>query len=133
MRIMIDTNVLISAYVLSSTNLLRMIKNIKGQHTIVLPSYVLDELKRVTMRKFPEKYGLLESFLRELPYELALTPEKIDKTKYPGIRDEKDLPILASAIIENVDVLISGDEDFAPIDIEYPEILTPKDFVLKYC
>ena len=133
MRIMIDTNVLISAYVLSSSNLLRMIKNIKGRHTIVLPTYVLDELERVTMRKFSEKYELLESFLRELPYELVSTPEKIDKTKYPVIRDKKDLPILASAIIENVDVLISGDEDFTLIDIEYPEILTPKDFVLKYC
>ena len=133
MRIMIDTNVLISAYVLSSSNLLRMIKNIKGRHTIVLPTYVLDELKRVTMRKFPEKYELMESFLRELPYELVSTPEKIDKTKYPGIRDKKDLPILASAIFENVDVLISGDEDFAPIDIEYLEILTPRSFVLKYC
>jgi len=36
-------------------------------------------------------------------------------SKYPGIRDEKDLPILASAIIEDVDVLITGDADFAPL------------------
>jgi len=133
MRIMIDTNVLISAFILSSPYLLRMVDNITERHTIVLPTYVLDEMKRVTMRKFPDKYGFLESFLRELPFELVYTPEKIDKTKYPDIRDEKDLPILVSAIIEDVDVLISGDEDFAPIEIEHPEILTPKKFVKKYC
>ena len=133
MRIMIDTNVLISAFVLSSSYLLRMIDNITERHTIVLPTYVLDELKRVTLRKFPEKYDLLESFLRELPFELVYTPERIDKTKFPDIRDEKDLPILVSAIIEDVDILISGDEDFAPIEMEHPEILTPKKFVEKYC
>jgi hypothetical protein len=40
-------------------------------------------LKRATKRKFPEKYGLLEPFLRELPFELTYTPEKIDKSEYP--------------------------------------------------
>jgi hypothetical protein len=32
-----------------------------------------------------------------------------------------------------VDILISGDADFAPIEMEHPEILTPKGFVDKYC
>jgi predicted nucleic acid-binding protein len=63
---------------------------------------------------------------------LVYTPEKIDKAEYPGIRDVKDLPILASSIIEDVDVLISGDGDFAPLDIKRPEILTPKQYVEKY-
>ena len=57
----------------------------------------------------------------------------IDNTKYPDIRDEKDLPILVSAIIEDVDVLISSDADFAPLCLDRPEILAPKDYVNKYC
>ena len=130
---MIDTNVLISAFILNSQYLTQMIDNITEHHTIVLPTYVIDELKRVTKEKFPGKYGFLESFFRELPFELVYTPENIDKSKYPGIRDEKDLPILASAIIEDVDVLISGDDDFAPLDLERPEILKPKEYVDKYC
>jgi putative PIN family toxin of toxin-antitoxin system len=133
MRIMLDTNILISAFILSSQSLLHMVGNIAERHTIVLPTYVIDELKRVIKWKFPDKYSLLESFFRELPFELVYTPEKIDKSKYPDIRDEKDLPILVSAIIEDVDVLISGDTDFAPLDMERPEILTPKYFVEKYC
>jgi putative PIN family toxin of toxin-antitoxin system len=133
MRVMIDTNVLISAFVLSSPYLSQMVDSITERHTIVLPTYVVDELKRVTKRKFPTKYDLLESFLGELPFELVYTPEKIGKSKYPDIRDEKDLPILVSAIVEDVDVLISGDADFAPLEMERPEILTPKGFVEKYC
>ena len=133
MRIMIDTNVLISAFVLNSKYLSEMIDNITEHHTIVLPTYVIDELKRVTREKFPQKYSLLEPFFRELPFELVYTPENIDQSKYPDIRDSKDLPILVSAIVEDVDILISGDGDFAPLDMERPEILTPSSYVKKYC
>ena len=133
MRIMIDTNILISAFVLSSRHLMQMVDEIAEEHIIVLPTYVVDELKRVTKQKFTDKFGLLESFLRELPYELVYTPESIDKSKYPAIRDEKDLPVLVSAIIEDVDVLISGDMDFAPLEMSHPEVLTQKGFLEKYC
>ena len=133
MRIMIDTNVLISAFILNSRYLTQMIDSITERHTIVLPTYVIDELKRVTKVKFPDRYNLLESFFRELPFELVYTPEKIDKTKYPDIRDVKDLPILVTAINEDVDILITNDEDFAPLDMEHPEIMTPKSFVDTYC
>ena len=132
MRIMIDTNLLVSAFVLSSSYLLKLIDVISEYHKIVLSTYGIEELKRVTREKFPTKYNLLESFLRELPYELVYTPEKIDKSKYPPIRDIKDLPILVSAIIEDVDILLTNDIDFTSMEIEKPEILTPKDFLEKY-
>jgi len=133
MRIMLDTNVLISAAVLASPHILKLVNVLSEHHTIVLSTYVIDELKVVTKRKFPAKYDLLEAFLSELPFELTYTPEKIDQAKYPDIRDLKDLPILASAINEDVDVLLSGDADFAPLDMARPEILTPREFVEKYC
>jgi len=133
MRIMIDTNVLISAFVLSSTYMLKLVDTISEHHTIVLSTYVLDELKRVTKKKFSDRYTLLDSFLHELPFELVYTPEKINPANYPDIRDIKDLPVLVSAINEDVDILISGDADFAPLNMKYPEILTPGKFVEKYC
>ena len=133
MRIMIDTNVLISAFVLSSPHMLKLIEAVSENHTIVLSTYVLDELKRVTRAKFTERYALLEVFLRELPFELVYTPEKLNQAEYPDIRDMKDLPVLASAINEDVDILISGDADFAPLNMKRPEVLTPRAFVEKYC
>lgn len=44
------------------------------------------------------------------------------------IRDESDYPILYTAILEDVDILITGDKDFLDIEIERPEILTPAQF-----
>ena len=132
MRVMLDTNVLISAVVLSSSYLLELLNVLAERHTIVLSTYVIDELKRVTKQKFPGKSGMLEAFLRELPFELTYTPENIDPSKYPGIRDSKDLPVLVTAINEDVDVLLSGDGDFAPLDMERPEVLKPRAFMEKY-
>jgi predicted nucleic acid-binding protein len=40
--------------------------------------------------------------------------------------------VLHSAIIADVDVLITGDKDFENIEIERPEIMTPKKFLEKY-
>jgi len=133
MRIMLDTNILISAAVLQSQHILKLVDALSEHHTIVLATYVIDELKTVTKRKFPTKYNLIETFLRELPFELVYTPETIEREKYPDIRDLKDLPILVTAIHEDVDVLLSGDGHFAPVDMTHPEILTPREFVTQYC
>ena len=54
------------------------------------------------------------------------------KEKLFAIRDEDDYIILHTAVIEEVDVLITGDKDFDDIDIEKPEILTPSKFLEKY-
>lgn len=41
--------------------------------------------------------------------------------------------MLYTAIIEDVDLFIMGDKDFSDIEIEKPEILTPKQFLEEYC
>jgi predicted nucleic acid-binding protein len=43
-----------------------------------------------------------------------------------------DYPVLYSAIVEDVDILITGDKDFSDVDVEKPEILTPQKFLEKY-
>ena len=46
-------------------------------------------------------------------------------------RDPADYPVLYSAIVEDVDVLISGDKDFAEVKVGKPEIVTPSEFMEK--
>ncbi len=48
------------------------------------------------------------------------------------MRDVKDFPILATAIIEGVDVFLTGDKDFLVLDVEIPEILTMKELLEQY-
>jgi predicted nucleic acid-binding protein len=67
-----------------------------------------------------------------LSYEIAYIPTEIDEYIYPKIRDKKDHPILASAIIADVDVFITGDKNFSGLDLERPEIMTISGFEQKY-
>ena len=48
------------------------------------------------------------------------------------MRDTKDSPILATAIMEEIDVFLTGDKDFLVLDVDIPEILTMSEFLEKY-
>lgn len=131
MRIMIDTNILVSVILFPNTNMDELIRIITEKHRLILSSFVIDELIEVVRRKFKNKEEGIERFLIKFPYEKVYTP-KITEQDLFNIRDKKDYPILYTAITENVDVLITGDKDFFDIEIEKPEILTPSQFIEKY-
>lgn len=40
--------------------------------------------------------------------------------------------VLHTAIVADVDILVTGDKDFTDIEIDRPEILTLKEFLEKY-
>lgn len=133
MRIMLDTNILISIAIFNSRNLKELLITICKNHTLVLSSYIVQELESVVNRKFPTKTNSLSKFLYQLPYELNYVPNGIVTNTNVTIRDEKDLPILNSAIISDVDIFITGDKDFEDVNIEKPEIMTAIEFLEKYC
>ena len=132
MRIMIDTNILISAILFRSESLSRLIEKVAKEYTLVLSTYVVDELKEVVERKFPTKVKAIEKFLTALSYELEYSPDGFEGTLLFEIRDDKDYMVLHTAIIADVDILITGDKDFKDIEIERPEIMTPREFLEKY-
>jgi predicted nucleic acid-binding protein len=74
----------------------------------------------------------IENFLLELPFEFVYTPVILPPHNLFTIRDADDEKVLYSAIVADVDVLITGDNDFNDIDIEWPEILSPTEFIAKY-
>lgn len=131
MRVMIDTNILVSALVFSGRTMDALIAKITIEHRLVLSSYVIDELLDVVKRKFPGKADATDLFLSQLPYELVYTPKNI-KAGLFALRDEDDCPVLYSAVSEDVDVFVTGDRDFEDLDLERPEILTPAQFLGKY-
>ncbi|MDD6735077.1 MAG: putative toxin-antitoxin system toxin component, PIN family [Clostridiales bacterium] len=130
MRIMLDTNILISMYVFKGMK--DVIEKITQDHTMLLCSYVIDELHEVIEKKFPEKGKSVEEFLTSLPYEFIYTPKTIESHSLFQIRDKDDEKVLYSAIISEADILLTGDKDFSDVEIEKPEILTPKEFLEKY-
>ena len=128
---MLDTNVLISMVFFPGKRFTRLIEHITREHTLVLSSFVVDELVAVAEKKFPSRKDAIDRFLSRLAYELVYTPHKMQGGLF-DIRDMDDYPVLYTAIVENVDVLITGDKDFADVSVEKPEILSPSTFIARY-
>lgn len=72
MRVMLDTNVLISALLFPGSKINAMMNCIFTQHQLVLSSYVVDELKRVVKRKFPQKENAINKLLMLMCLLLAI-------------------------------------------------------------
>ena len=101
------------------------------EHQLVLSSYIVEELKDVVSRKFPDKVGVVDTLLAKMNYEYVYTPDILDETLFE-IRDVKDYPVLYTAVLEDVDILVTGDNDFSDVDVDKPEILTPAEFVERF-
>lgn len=129
---MVDTNVLISLLVFPSKKMNQMMECIFIEHQFVLSSYIVNELKDVVRRKFSDKVGVVDTLLAKMNYEYVYTPDILDETLFE-IRDVKDYPVLYTAILEDVDILVTGDNDFSNVDVDKPEVLTPAEFVDRYC
>lgn len=132
MRIMLDTNILVSIAIFNSDKLKEMLINICDNHTLVLSSYIIEELEEVVKRKFKNKTNSLNKFLFQLPYELNYIPSNVIVNNKIKIRNQNDLPIINSAIVSNVDILITGDKDFSEIKLKKPKIMTAREFLEKY-
>jgi putative PIN family toxin of toxin-antitoxin system len=132
MRIMLDTNVLISGFAFNSTHIREMTRWITEQHQLILSSYVVEELREVIARKAPASLAALDDFLVRLPFEMCYTPARLPKELPFGIRDPDDVKVLYSAIVAEADILITGDKDFADVNIEKPMIMTPRQFADQY-
>ena len=132
MRIMLDTNVLISGFAFHSRSIMEMVRWISENHHLVLSAYIIDELKEVIARKAPGLQGALDCFIMSLPFEMCYTPTLLPEKLPFVIRDPDDAAVLYSAIVAEADILITGDKDFTDVDIERPEIITPSAFISKY-
>lgn len=135
MRIMVDANVLLSAIIFRSPNALRVIEHASSDdNELTLSSWVIGEVRRVVAKKWPKRAGSLEALLLAMRYELVQTPPN-DEIEWGlfEIRDPMDYPVLYSAVFADVDVFITGDRDFAGVDVGKPAVLTPIDYVRAFC
>ena len=128
---MLDTNILISAALFPGKSMDQLIQILASEHQLVLSSYVIDEFRNVVSEKFPNQVDAVDKFFSERGYEYVYTPEVLPEGKFE-IRDSKDYPVLYSAVTESVNVLVTGDRDFADVKIEAVDICTPFEFIEKY-
>ncbi len=131
MRVLIDTNVLISAALNANGVPFRAyVKAATYPNRGLICEQNVDEMKRIFNKKFPNCLVALDKFLSValLILELVSIPtgENVSETQ---IRDVNDRPILRAAIHAKADVLLTGDKDFLESGLENPMIMTPAEFL----
>ena len=133
MRVLIDTNVLISAALSANgTPFQAYVKAASFPYHGIICEQNVDEIKRIFRKKFPNRLPALDKFLSIALMSLELIPVPAEETNLElCIRDLNDRPILRAAIHADVDILITGDKDFLESGLKKPLIMTPAEF-LKY-
>lgn len=134
MRVLIDTNVLISAALsVGGTPFQAYVKASSYPNHGLICEQNVDEMKRIFNKKFPNRLAALDKFLSAALLTLELVPVPTDENlSETQIRDVNDRPIILRAAIEaKADVLLSGDKDFLESGVKNPVIMTPAEF-LKY-
>lgn len=110
MRVLIDTNILISAALSSQgTPFQAFVKAVTYPNHGLVCEQNIDEMRRIFNRKFPKKIAALEKFLSLALMTLEMVPTPI--------------------IYAKADVLLTGDKDFLESGIENPKIMTATEFV----
>ena len=125
MKIMIDTNVIISAALFPNGNTAKaFFKAMMPPYEPIVCDYIVDELHRKFQEKFPEKQTELEAFLfQALSFiEVVKTPEDAVEAE-SKVRDVKDRPILRAALDAHADLFLTGDKDFLESPITDPRII----------
>lgn len=131
MKIMIDTNVIISAALFPNGNTAKaFFKAMMPPYEPIVCDYIVDELHRKFQEKFPEKQTELEAFLfQALSFiEIVKTPEDAIEAE-SKLRDVKDRPILRSALEAHADLFLTGDKDFLESSITDPQIMGVAEFL----
>lgn len=125
MKILIDTNILISTVLFSNSKPAKALLHTSEYHDMILCDRNIYELRKVLARKAPNSLPDAEVLLAELSYELIPASYHAEKL----IRDAKDQPILNAAIVADVDIILTGDKDFLSLDMKHPTCMTAAQFL----
>jgi putative PIN family toxin of toxin-antitoxin system len=107
-RIFLDTNVLVSAFATRGL-CADLFRHVVSEHELIVGEVVLDELRRILLRRFKvpaETVKSIEILLRD--HTVVPRPER---TLSLGLRDSDDEWVVASAVAASADIIVTGDGD----------------------
>jgi len=130
-NVLLDTNIFISA-ILNNRGVPYQAykKAVEPPYQGLICEYILEELRRVFNRKFPNKIPMYERFIAIALPAIEIIPVPLSQySEEDLIRDIGDRPILRAAIKAEIDILVSGDNDFLESDVTTPRIMTAAQFL----
>lgn len=113
-RVVLDTNVLVSAIILPSSRTGRVLLHLRNRRFIPLyHPIVLEELVDVLHRQhIREKYGITASDVRTVTELILTVGENVEPVRRIAVcRDPKDDIFLEIAIAGQADAVVTGDKD----------------------
>lgn len=129
-RIVIDTNVVVSALIFSESTAMEAFRAAKSRGIILISSDILLELTDVLSRPKFDRYisrNIRQDFLSKLSREAEII-ENIETIE--SCRDPKDNKFLEVAISGNASYIITGDKDLLELNpFRGITILNPQDFL----
>ena len=126
MKILLDTNVLIAAFVARGA-CHELLEHCARQHTLITSDFILSEFREKLTGKFKYSQERADEAAELLISRMkVVTAAPLD---VPVCRDPDDDNVLAAAVAGDCDCLITGDQDLLVIGRYHDlEILRPADF-----
>lgn len=127
MRVVPDTNVLISAEISAQGASGRLLDRMLDVHDVVLSNAILDELTEVLSVKF--RYN--NSRISEVVAHILADAEIVEPATFDTqiCRDPDDDAILGTAVAGNADCIITGDNDLLVLERFLDvDIISPSEF-----
>ncbi len=108
MKIVFDTNVLVSAYLSSGGVIGSVFKAAATRHTVIVSEYVLDEFCRILQKKLNVPEAVAKFAVQIVRKDVIV----LDRVPLDGIHfsDKEDIPILALLKASRAQALITGDK-----------------------
>lgn len=138
MRLLLDTNVLVSGLLFPGGPPSRLVKAWRaGAFDLVISDFVVDELTRTWAHLAPRLKASpddLADFIDTIGVRaelLHIDAAMLAQASTAGLRDPNDLPVLALLIGSGADHLVTGDKDLLAPAGTYP-ILTSAEFVDRF-
>jgi len=134
MKVVLDTNVLLSGLMYPSSNPGRIVEAwVAGHFELVLSYAQLTEVARtLAYPKIRKVTGWdsarIDAFLRQLLLRAKLIDTQAPPAEVPT--DPSDTPILASALLSRADLLVTGDSDLPALRERFA-IATPAEFAAR--
>jgi len=130
MRIIVDTNVLISAIIFSGETPRACLRHVLGHHEIIFSNETFAEFKKILLS---DKF-YRDKFLRYTYVKTIENRGKFVETfhTFKDCRDAKDNMILEAAVSGKADYIITGDKDLLVLSpFRGITILSPGEFLLR--
>jgi len=133
MRFILDTNILVSAFVFKSEVANNVVRFAAKKHTLLFSESTFVELKSTLLKqKFA---GIAElPTIRNFIFNLVRIGEFIEpKIEITECRDPRDNKFLELAVAGNADCIVTGDNDLLVLNpFRGIKIISPRDFLIQF-